>query len=279
MLGIVLVGISEVALQWSASIGKYEAQKKRESVYALGFLTWFWTTVGLLLWGTVGPGTFVFSLESLPTFTLRVVLELAMMYVTIRALIEADRSTFSFLRTLTLPLLLGVDLALGYVISFWQLVGIGVIIAGSVLLFSRKGLSRKGKIYSILSAVLAVGTLSLYKYNITHFNSLEAEQFFVHIIMLTVLVTAAYVRHRENLFLSLFKPVFLGQSLLAGFGGIAMSFAYLYAPASVITAAKRSFEILFSIVVGRAYFHEHHIAIKLVAALLVISGISLTTLQ
>lgn len=278
MLGIALVAVAEIALQWSSSIGKYEAQKRRESIYAIGFLMWFWTTLFLLLWGTIGPGEFRFSLESLPTFGLRVILEIAMMFVTLRALMQADLSTFSFLRTFTIPLLLIVDIMLGYAISTIQLVGIGVIIAGSLLLISRKSLSKRGKLLSLLSAIIAVGTLSLYKYNITHFNSLEAEQFFIHLILLIVLVAAAYAQHRENLFRYLGKPVFLSQSILSGIGGVLMSYAYLFAAPSVITAAKRSFEIIYSIIVGRTYFHEHHLALKLAAAALVICGISLTSL-
>ncbi len=277
MLGILLIAIAEMAIQFSSSISKYEAAHRRESVYAIGFLTWFWTTIFLLGWGTIGPGEFYFSLASLPTFTLRALLEVAMMFVTIKALIAADRSTFSFLRTLTLPLILIVDVALGYSITTLQFVGIGIIIFGSLLLATRNGLSKRGKILSLLSAILAVATVSLFKYNITHYNSVEAEQFFIHLLMILVLIVTAYVEKRENLFRHLLKPVFLGQSLLAGIGGVLMSFAYLYAAASVITSAKRSFEILFSIIVGRAYFHEHHIAIKLLAGALVISGVSLTT--
>ena len=278
MLGILLIGVAELAIQLSASISKYEAAHKRESIYAIGFLTWFWTTLFLLAWGTIGPGEFYFSIASLPTFTLRALLEVAMMFVTIKALIAADRSTFSFLRTLTLPLILIVDIALGYSITPAQFAGIAIIIFGSLLLATRNGLSRRGKILSLLSAILAVATVSLFKYNITHYNSVEAEQFFIHLLMILVLIITAYIEKRENLFRHLLQPVFLGQSILAGIGGVLMSFAYIYAAASVITAAKRSFEILFSIIVGRAYFHEHHIVVKLLAGALVIFGVVLATL-
>lgn len=277
MFSLILVLLGEGATQISASIGKYEAMRHRESIFALGFLSFIWTIPFLLIWGTVGPGSLAFAPASIPTFTLRIILELMMLVITIRALIEADRSTFSFLRTLTIPLLLSVDLFIGYQISTYQLIGIALVMAGSMLLATRKVLSRKGKILSLLSAIIAVGTISLFKYNITHFNSVEAEQLYSHIIIAAILWVGAYVRTGENLFAYLKKKTFFQQSLMAGIGHVFLAFSYLYTAPSVVTAARRTFEILISIVIGRKYFHEHHIAIKLGASLLVIMGISLTT--
>lgn len=278
MIGIALVALGEMAAQIGAAMGKWEASRKHESYFALGFLTFFWSTPLLLLWGTVGPGTFVFSLESLPTFALRVVLEIGVIYAGVHALVAADRSTFSFLRTLTIPLLLLVDLALGYTVAAGQIAGMALIVTAAFLLAARNGLSAHGKRFALLSALLAVGTISLFKYNITHYNSVEAEQFFLHLIMIVAIWMTAYMYTGENVFRALTKRPLLVQSILAGVASVFLSFAFFFTTASVVTTVKRSVEILGSIVLGRTYFHEHHILLKLFSAALILGGITLITL-
>jgi hypothetical protein len=243
-------------------------------LYAFGFLSAFWATVFLfgLAWYR---DAFVFSLESLPTFALRTILEITLMFVSLNAVLAADRSTFAFLRTLTIPLLLGADLALGYAITLPQIAGIAVMIAGFVLLTLNHGLSRTGKILTLFSALIPVATVSLYKYNITYYNSVEAEQALVHVVLLLTLLGVAWVRTGENLFVQIFRREHLLQSLSAGAAYVFMSYAYLFAPASVIMAGKRAFEILGAILFGRSMFKEKHIALKFIACAIIIAGIAL----
>ena len=273
MIGILLVALGEIAAQIGFAIGKYEASHKHESYYALAFLTFFWSTPFFLLWGMYGPGEFIFSLESLPTFTARIILEIGVVYTGVHALVAADRSTFSFLRTLTIPLLLAVDLVLGYTLNLQQIAGIALIVFGALILASRHGLSRHGKALALLCALFAVGTISLFKYNITTYNSVEAEQFFTHLILLVAIWIAAYVHTGENVFRACKKRALLALSLVAGFASVLISFAMIFTTASIVTTIKRSVEILGSIVLGRAYFHEHHIVVKLIASLFILTGI------
>jgi len=274
MIGVVLVAIAQVFAEIGTSMAKYEVVRKHESILAMGFLNAFWSTFFLLALGLF-KGSFVFSLESLPTFLLRTVLELILMFVSLHAVIVADRSTFAFLRTLTIPLLLIVDLMLGYSITLWQIAGIALMIAAFSMLTLEKGLSRKGKMLSLLSALIPVATLSLYKYNITNFNSVEAEQTLIHVIIVVVLLLIAWFQTGENLFGYMRHPRYLAQSIVAGIAYVFLSYAYLYAPASVITAAKRACEILGAILSGRTVFHEKHLALKLGAFVLIASGAGL----
>lgn len=278
MIGLLLVAVAEVFSEISNSLGKYEVREKHESVYALGFLNALWIAVFFLCWGVLGDGGLVFSRESMPTFLARAVLEIVLIFVSIHAITQADRSTFSFLRILTIPLLLLVDLALGYAITLPQIFGISFITIALTFLLLERGLSGRGKMLSLLTAVLAAGTISLYKYNIEHFNSVAAEQGLMYLIVLAALIIGARIRLGENVFKYLFKPVFLFQSLAAGVGGVLMSFAYTLAPASIIAAAKRPFEVLGSIASGQIRFHEKHLAIKLLAFLLILAGVLLTML-
>jgi len=273
MIGIVLIAVGELFSQISTSIGKYEVAHKKESLYAMGFLHSVWTALFLLLMVTFWRGEFVFSLASLPTFIARALLEVTLVFVALHAVLKADRSTFSFLRVLTIPFLLIVDVALGYNISTNQMLGISAIVIALLFLFMNHGLSRKGKLLSIASALLAVGTISLYKYNITNFNSVEGEQIVMHTIILLTIIFTAWIKGHENVFKTLAQKVFIFQSLTAGLASVFMSFAYLFAPASIITTTKRSLEILYSMIFGRSYFHEKHFGIKISALVLTVFGI------
>ncbi len=274
MIGILLIAISELFAEASTSIGKYEAAKKKESLYAMGFLSSIWATVFLVAYG-VYQGEFYFAMASLPTFALRAGLEIILVFVSLNAILTADRSTFTFLRTLTIPLLLVADFMLGYTLTVMQVLGVSLMAVAIILLYFNHGMSRRGKMLSVLSATLAVGTVTLYKYNITYYNSVAAEQAYLHAIVLVVLIIAAWVRVRENVFRSLVKPILLAQSLLAGIATVFMSFAFLFAPASVIMAAKRAFEVLAAILFGQTYFKEKHVLLKLTAFTLVATGVTL----
>lgn len=274
MIGILLIAIGQFFSEIGTSIGKYEAEKKKESIYAVGFLHSIWAgflMFMLVLW----KGEFVFSMASLPTFTLRAILEIILIFVGTEAVIRADRSTFSFLHTFTIPLLLVADVLFGYEITVEQIMGISLIAFAILLLFMNHGLGRDGKILSIMTAVIAVGTIALYKYNITHFNSVEAEQSLMYVIILLSLLVTARIKTGENLFGYLKHKVFFFQSLASGAGSIFMSFAYLFAPASIIITSKRALEIFAAMIFGRTFFHEKHLAVKIIALILSVSGILL----
>lgn len=278
MFGIILIAAAGVFEETGTVIGKYQVAHKKESLYAMGFLSSIWAAALLLLFSWFGEAPFIFSFESLPFFVSRVVLEVLLLFVSLNALLDADRSTFSFLRVLTIPLLLSVDIALGYSLSLPQIAGISFIVMALLFLFFNHSLGRKGKLLSLLSAILAVATISLYKYDITHYNSVVAEQSLTYMVLLVVLVGTAWWKRGENLFSYLTKPLFLLQSLASGIAGLIVSFAFLFAPASIIMAARRSIEVLASIVSGRAYFHEKHPIVKLVCFLLVCSGLLFLTI-
>lgn len=80
---------------------------------------------------------------------------------------------------------------------------------------------------------------------------------------------------KENPLRLLRQRIFFTQSFAAGAGSVVMSFAYLFASAAVITSAKRSLSMLWSILSGSMYFHEKHIAVKLVSFILLAAGVIL----
>jgi len=286
MIGLGLAALSALLEEAADSIGKYRIAHRTLNIYAFGFLL---NLGGLLTIAAFGlfvptdffasgfPGGFVFSAASLPTLSLRIALELLQVYVTVHAIARADRGTFGFLRTLTLPLLLAVDIALGYDVTGWQMAGVATIVGSLLLLFLNHGLSKPGSLFTLVAAVNAVATLSLFKYDVTYFNSVEMEQVIVSTAT-TVFLLGLALAARQNPIALLKQPIYLLQILLSGGAATFMSFAYLFAPASVITAGRRSLAVLWAVTSGKLYFRETHIVLKLICFALVCAGVIMLAL-
>lgn len=275
MFGLLLIFLSSIFGEAAGSIGKREVALKKETIYSLGFLDLLWGTAFFFAYALATDEAFRFSLESLPTFLSRAFIELFLVYFALRAIVVADRSTFSFLRVITVPLLLGVDLALGYSISTPKIIGICTILAGFGVLYAAHGIRFKGAGYALGSSLLAVITISLYKYDITHYNSVVAEQGLMSLIIMVFYFFMSRVFFQENPFRLLATPVIFIQSFSSGVGSVFGSFAYLFAPASVILTANRCFSLLTSIVAGNLYFKEKHFAVKCVCFIFMAVGIGL----
>lgn len=277
MFGVTLVSIGTFLQEISTVIGKKAVEKRLESVYTMGFLSTLWSVVLYLFLIVAVRQEFIFSLASLPTFGTRLFLEIIQADLYMRALVKAERSTFGLARTLTIPLLLGVDFFLGYQLSRTQIIGMGVIAITLLAVFASRDIKKAGIGLVVLTALNAVITLSLFKYDITHFNSVETEQLLVSAAVLVYFFFAAYFRSKENPFLFLRKPIFLIQSISDGAGGIIQSFAYAFAPASVILAAGRSSAVLWSVLSGNRYFREQHLLLKVGLLFVTIAGLILLT--
>lgn len=277
MFGILLAAISSGLNEVADSIGKYEVRKRTASVYTIGFVGSVFGLIFLLIVGLVRDN-FVFSLASLPTFIPRIILDVFQAHILAYAIVRADRGDFGLVRSITLPLLLAVDLLMGYTITHAQLLGIAAILTGVGLLFFFERKKIPGFWLLIVSALNAVTTISLFKYNITHFNSVEAEQSLVWLAILIYFFIRAR-QHGENPFLFLRRPAFAGMSISGGAADAAGSFAYLFAPASIVATALRASVILFSILSGRFYFNEKHFTLRIVISVAIVAGLILLTVQ
>ncbi len=221
-------------------------------------------------------GEFAFSMASLPTFGIRVILEVFQAHLTAKAIIVADRSTFGFFRIFTLPLILLADVIFGYAISGQQAIGIALIILTLVFIFFGEKIGKAGRWILILTAINAVITISLFKYNITHCNSVDYDHFLISLILICLFWIAGMYFFKQNALRLLFSnPRFLGQSLVHGLGGVLESFAYNLAPASIILAVKRSSATGWSVISGRLIFAEQHFLFKVTILILLIAGIVL----
>jgi len=262
MLTLILVFSATFFEEVSSVFTKKGITDRRESIYTAGFLNLFFVTLfflALILYN----GNFIFSLKSLPVFGARILFEFAILTIGLRAIALADRTTFSFIHTGTIPLLLAVDIFLGYAISPSQIAGIALFCGTILIVALNKGIEKRGALNVVLLTLSAVVTLSLFKYDITHYNSLEAEQFMANFILLVYLFFLNLFVYKENSFRAFRRVGLFAQSFTMGLAAVLVSFAYVYGAASVITALKRIGEVSWSLLSGRIYFNEKHVLIKL----------------
>lgn len=278
MLGVILTSIGTLFAEAGDLIGKAQARVGRENAYAMGFFTHFWAAL-IFLGIVLFQFKFEFSWASLPTFGPRVILEILQAHFTVAAIIRADRSTFGFIRVLTMPLLLVTDLVLGYAISQRQIVGIAIIALILIFIFLSDKMGRTGRWLVLFTAINAVVTTSLFKYNITHFNSVVAEQTLIIIIILLYFWGSGFYFHGQNSLRLMFSNrVFVMQSAVQGLAFLAESFAYPFAPASIIMAAKRSSATTWSMLSGQFVFSEKNFLFKITVLAALIGGILLLAL-
>ncbi len=272
MLGILFASIGSLFVEVGASIGKYEVSKKREDIYTMAFLNHLGPILlflCLLLW----QGKFQFSLASLPFWGLQMISEGMHIWLGGKATVVADRSTWGFLRMGTVPLLLIIDAFTGYEIQPLQYVGIGIIVFTLYLLYQKNGFSKKGVFWVIAATINAALAIALYKHAITYYNSVAAHQFVSGIVLLGFITILCRIhRHRHPLAL-LHNKLMFGQFASFAVGGILDSFAYVFAPASIIVTAKRCAAAFFTVLTGNFYFHEDKLLVKMMALVVLFLGL------
>ncbi len=276
-LGIFMESIGSLFEEISCSVGKKETQSGHETIFMMGFLQHFCTLLILSLLVILGLEDFRFNWDSLPFVATRAVLDIGQVYFTLKAIEIAERTAFSFIKILTIPLLLLIDFTIGYSIDGVQVLGMILLTGIFLYMFSRNVLNRKGIQLVIFSAVCPVLAISIYKYNITNFNSIGAEQIIIYAILTIFLFLILKFKTREKLSNFIFKPVSLVQALSMGLGGTISSYAYIFAAPSVIITARRASGILWSSLSGLLYFKEDHKKQKLFVGFLLIIVLILLT--
>lgn len=257
------MAVGNLFVELSTAMGKKAMASRRETIYGYAFLSVFWITIFLMIFVLFGAD-FRFSKSSLPFFIPRLVLEIAIAQIGALAIKRADLSTFSFLRLTTIPVLFLIDIMLGYSIKPIQMLGIMIIFGTLVYLLARNSLTRKGSGLVIALALLAPINLSIFKYDITHYNSIAAEQILICLGILAYFTVAAWLHAREKTWSYLFRIRTEIQSISNGLGSSIGVFAFAYVPASIATTFSRSTELLLAVVFGNIAFHERKLGHKLV---------------
>lgn len=275
MLGVLFASIGSFVGEISASIIKFSADHQRGRMLTTAFIN---SLAGGVVIGTIGlvRGNFIFSPASFPTFAVRAVFEIFQMHLTLAAIQRAERSTQSFLHSLSIPLLLIADLFLGYTVTPLQIAGIVLVLVTIGFLVAENTGHRQGTVVAVLASLNAVVTISLYKYNITRFNSVEAEQTLMYGFLLCYFFFVSLVFARTNPIAVAWKEkMFLAQGGAQAVGSAFQSFAILFGSASVIIAAKRASGVLAGVIAGKRYFKEEQVFMKILLGVLLIAGLVL----
>lgn len=273
MIAVILVLFSGFFEETSSALAKRNLMDQKYKFYSIGFLDMFFAA--LIFWTIIAfKGAFSFNQAALPLFIIRAALEITLAHITFIAIRDADRSAYAFVRTLTLPILLVVDFVLGYSISSSKVFGILLILASLCLLFFKKGINKKGISFTLLTALLAVATISMFKYSITHWNTVEVDQGLMYLILAFYFFLLAFFR-KERPLKSFKAPKLLLQSVTRSLASIIISFAYIFALASVVTTVKRAVAVMWAILSGHFYFREKGLGVKILALLLILTGLIL----
>lgn len=125
-------------------------------------------------------------------------------------------------------------------------------------MFWRNPRGQKGVGIVLFGGILAVATTSLFKYNITVHNSVAAEQLIISLVLLTYFLIFSMVKFNEKPWKLLGHPDVQIQSISHGISGLLISFAYLYAPASVIISFKRLLAVFWATISGNIVLRKTH---------------------
>jgi hypothetical protein len=263
MIALFLITIGLFFEESSTAIGKRAVANKLETIFSYGFLNLFWTLIFYMLAVLLLHRSFYFNPHSLPFFIPRSILDITLSYLGVRAIAAADRSTYAFLRLISIPLLLMIDIILGYHISPLEIIGMMLIFVSLVFLIGHHTINKKGSGLVIATALIAPITLSLYKYDITHYNSVAAEQSLLTMAELAFFTVAAWYHGREKTWNYLLKEKPELQSMLQGLGSTLVAYSYAYVPASIALTFNRLMATVWAIIFGNVYFHEKKLRQKL----------------
>lgn len=255
MFGVLLIWLGAFFEEISAVAGKKEFDARTEDVYVFGFLQILAVLSAFLLMLAFTPGAMMFSWESLPTLSVRIVFEILQCYTGILALKLADRSTMGVVRSGTIPLLLAVDILMGYSVSILQFAGILALFVLIVLAVREKVVRANGMKFVVLATIFPVVTATLYKYNITNFNSVAVEGTIVFSALL-VFWTIMNIVKKRNPFKYLRDPQIVVQSLSMAIASVLVSVAFLYSIPSMLIAVKRASSVFWTTLSGVYIFSE-----------------------
>lgn len=214
-----------------------------------------------------------FNTWSIPLLIVRVIAEILQSYVTILAIKHSDRSTFSIIRILTIPLLLLVDIIMWYSFSIFSIIWIFIIVFSFVWFnLKLKTINFKWWYLVLFTAVNAVVTMSLFKYSLSHYhNSVEIDQMLMSIGILLFFMIFNRHKHRTCWLKLIFQDkAFVYQWVSIALASLLLSYTFLYMNASEASALKRAWEMFWSIISWVIFFEEKHLLKKLIFAGIII---------
>lgn len=278
MIGLVLGIIGTFFEELNNSLLK-EKSKKYHYITVGVIMSSFSVLVFLLMWFYkiyVWNIELFFNTASIPLLIIRIILEIVQSYVTLIAIKHCDRSTFSILRVLTIPLLLIVDILLWYQFTNYSLMWIWIILLSFIVFnTNHKTINWKWWYFALFTAINSVITLSLFKYSLTHYwNSVEIDQWIMALWIVIFFIGYNYKKEKKIWFYLLKKEkIFWVQWILMALTSLILSYSYVYLNASEATAVKRAWEMFWSVLAWFLFFQEQHLIKKIWFAVCIMIGL------
>jgi small-conductance mechanosensitive channel len=175
--GILLLCIGCFFLEQSTVIKKRHGSEI--NIHQISFLT----LLAVMIFSGIavrfsGDRTFTWTLTSFFLLVFQIFAGVLFNEFCNKAIHHADRSTFSVMSTMTIPLLLVFDLLLGYTVTWWQICGVILLTFMLGYAFFRGRFSMKGMKYIITANIISLATVIAFKYATTHYASTELMNFY-----------------------------------------------------------------------------------------------------
>jgi hypothetical protein len=275
LFGVILTIAASASKEITNAIGKIEIEHKTETIYSLSFLNHILTALVFVLIAVATEGGVNIHPESWIYLGPRLALDIAIVWLGGTALGKIDRSTFGFFHLLTIPGLLIVDAVVGYAISLPSYIGIALILGALGYLFIFSGINTKNVYLVVVQSILAVITLSLFKYSIENYNTIASEQAVTVSALAVIYGFYTFFVSKENWKEVLFPKRHLAQATTSTIATMFGSYAYYFGVPSVITTVRRAGDVIVNIISGKMIFHETHLKKKLGVLIVVIAGLVL----
>ncbi len=180
-------------------------------------------------------------------------------YFAMKTIEIADRSTASIFSVLVLPMLLISDIILWYGINIYQIVWV-LFITLVLLISSYSGtLNMKWFKYIIATTLIAFVSTAIFKYQISYYASVYSQLFIQSFFSIFI---SAFIVYKQMWFAGI-KAVFRKDYLIIGFvrwlNTMLTSLAYMFGPASIISAFKRVWAMFWGVIFWKLIFHETNI--------------------
>ncbi|MDR3168913.1 MAG: hypothetical protein LBU27_04055 [Candidatus Peribacteria bacterium] len=243
-------------------------------IHQISLLTMLATMVfsGIVV-ATSNDRTFTRTLGSFLLVVFQILAGVLFSEISNKAVHQADRSTFSVMSTISIPLLLISDIVLGYDVSWRQIAGVIILVMMLGYTVFTGDFSKKGIKYIITSNLISMGTIIAFKYTTTYYASTELMNFYnAGGMSLLFLVIVGRTKGRHGI-QQILRPKYLGFASLYAVGSVLCAAAYKYMIASMVIALKRFFSMMFGILTGKLFFHEENTTKKLSVASVIGLGV------
>lgn len=204
------------------------------------------------------------SVMSVSLFVSQIFLSLFYYPILNKAIHQAERSTFSILGCMTLPILLVSDIMLGYGVNAYKILGIIVISVVVVYILATKTLSLRWCKDIVLANWIYMLMMIAFKYSTYHFASTEMVNLLITLPTALLFIPIVLKKRWKNWLKQTFSPKYFWIAGLYGVGWVLIAESYKTLIASSVMLFKQFFAMIFGLITGKLLFHEWRLYKKII---------------